>query len=366
MSGEDGKQGPLARPHGPAGICSLGGIGGRLPQIDAGQDAGSRRWVDSPAMADQTTSVKPPRSADPDPHYGARYYLHGCGPPYERNEHWLSFFEQIADSIVREFHPSTVLDAGCAMGFLVEGLRKRGVETFGIDISDYAISQVHESVGEFCSVRSLTEPLGQRYDLITCIEVLEHIPPAEADAVIANLCAATDRLLLSTTPHDYGEATHLNVQPPEVWSAALAREGFLRDLDHDLSYLTPWAAVYTRREEPLPETVRRYDRSWWHLRHEVAEVRRALLEAQGQLAKVLSEQGEGAAGSKRELEDQREEILRLRDLLIGKDAELGTARGRLAALEDKAQRIAKLTDQIPRFLRIPGAYLLKLRALLKG
>lgn len=109
--------------------------------------------------------------------YGRFYYRHDCGIPYERNEHWLSFFDQIAEAIVREFHPSTVLDAGCAMGFLVEGLRKRGVEAWGVNISDYAISQAHESIRDYCRVGSLTEPLGQRYDLIACIEVIEHIPP---------------------------------------------------------------------------------------------------------------------------------------------------------------------------------------------
>ena len=298
--------------------------------------------------------------------YGRFYYRHDCGIPYERNEHWLSFFDQIAEAIVREFHPSTVLDAGCAMGFLVEGLRKRGVEAWGVDISDYAISQAHESIRDYCRVGSLTEPLGQRYDLIACIEVIEHIPPVEADTVIANLCAATDRLLLSTTPQDYGEATHLNVQPPEVWSAALAREGFLRDLDHDLSYLTPWAALYTRRDEPLPETVRRYDRSWWRLRHEVSEVRSSLLKAQDRLAELESDEGEERPELLEELDRRNEETLRLRDLLIGKDAELGTARGQLAVLEDQTQRMANVADRIPRLVRLPVILLLRLRALLRG
>ncbi len=244
-------------------------------------------------MAEQTTPIEAPSGADGQVEYGTFYFRHDCGVPYERNEHWLGFFDRIAESIVREFHPASVLDAGCAMGFLVEELRKRGVEARGIDVSEFAISQAHESVRDHCSVASLTEPLGQRYDLIACIEVLEHIPAADADAAIANLCAATDRLLISTTPQDYGEATHVNVQPPEVWSAALAREGFLRDLDHDLSYLTPWAAVYSRREEPLAETVRRYDRSWWRLRHEVSEVRDSLLKAQDRLAEL-----EAAAGTR--------------------------------------------------------------------
>jgi SAM-dependent methyltransferase len=319
-------------------------------------------------MAEQTTPVEAPSGADGQIEYGNYYYRHDCGIPYERNEHWLKFFDQIADSILREFHPSTVLDAGCAMGFLVEALRKRGVDARGIDISEYAISQVHESVREHCSVGSLTEPLGGRYDLIACIEVIEHIPPADADAVIANLCAATDRLLLSTTPQDYGEATHLNVQPPEVWSAALAREGFLRDLDHDLSYLTPWAAIYSRRKEPLADTVRRYDRSWWRLRHEASEVRGSLLKAQERLAELEDDEGEERPEVLRELDRANEEVLRLRDLLIGRDAELGTVRGQLAVLEDQTQRLAnvagRVQSKIPWLLR-PAALMLRLLRMLR-
>ena len=338
--------------------------------------AGSRRlpvlqgWVDSPAMAEQTTPVQAPSCAGDQIEYGSFYFRHNCGIPYERNEHWLGFFDRIADSIVREFHPSSVLDAGCAMGLLVEGLRKRGVEAYGVDISEYAISQVHDSVSDYCTVASLAEPLERRYDLITCIEVFEHIPPAETGKVIANLCRSTDRLLLSTTPQDYGEATHLNVRPPEEWSAALAREGFLRDLDNDLSYLTPWAAVYTRREEPLVETVRRYDRSWWRLRHEVSEVRGSLLKAQDQLAELEAGEGDNRAALLKEQDRLNEEVLRLRDLLIGKDAELGTARGNLAALEGQTQRLAnvagRIQEKIPGVMRLVGLMLRWLRNLRGG
>jgi len=320
-------------------------------------------------MAEQTTPVQAPSGVEDQIDYGGFYYRHGCGVSYERNEHWLGFFDRIADSVVREFHPSSVLDAGCAMGFLVEALRKRGVEAFGTDVSEHAISQVHESVREFCAVGSLTEPLERRYDLIACIEVLEHIPAGEADAAIANLCAGTDRLLLSTTPEDYGEATHLNVQPPEFWSAALAREGFFRDLDHDLSYLTPWAAVYSRRSEPLPETVRRYDRSWWRLRQEASAVRGSLLKAQARLAE-LEDADQSRPELLEELSRRNEEILRLRDLLVGKDAELGAARGQLLVVEHQTQRLANMVGhaqaRAPRLMRLAAAVLRRARGLLRS
>lgn len=304
-------------------------------------------------MADPAAPPKP-ASTDAAPEYGAYYYRHDCGIPYERNEYWLKFFGEMADGIIRALHPSSVLDAGCAMGFLVEALHNRGVDAWGVDVSEFAISNVHESVAERCRVGSLSEPLDRRYDLITCIEVLEHVPPAETDRAIANLCAATDRLLLSTTAEDYGEATHLNVQPPEQWSAALAREGFLREVDVDVSFVTPWAALYVRRQEPLEETVRRYDRSWSRLRNEAGELRSALLGAQERLAEIEEAEKQEPA-ERAEVERLEEEVLRLRDLLIGKDAELGTARGQLAALEEQTQRIANAAALVQS--KIPGARL---------
>lgn len=318
-------------------------------------------------MPEQTTPVEADAQAGGKVEYGDFYYRHDCGIPYERNDHWLGFFDRVAEEIVREFHPSTVLDAGCAMGFLVEGLRKRGVEASGVDVSEYAISQVHESVAEHCHVASLTEPLPGRYDLITCIEVLEHVPPEEAASAIANLCAASDQLLISSSPSDYAEPTHLNVQPPEFWSALLAREGFFRDVDRDLSYLTPWAALYVRRQEEVPETVRRYDRSWWRLRKETQEVRQALLKSQEKLAELEAGESEERPALQREIDRQAEEILRLRDLLIGRDAELGAAKGRLCELEDQTQRVANVAGRVQSRIPIPfrffGAILRRLRAL---
>jgi hypothetical protein len=54
-----------------------------------------------------------------------------------------------------------------------------------------------------------------------------------------------------------------------------------------------------------------------------------------------------------ELARSREEILRLRDLLIGMEHELGAARGRLAMHEDSKTRIASVQAQLS--AKVPGA-----------
>lgn len=48
----------------------------------------------------------------------------------------------------------------------------------------------------------------------------------------------------------------------------------------------------------------------------------------------------------------RREILRLRDLLIRKDAELGAAKGRLAELDDRSARVASVAARFE--ARLPG------------
>ncbi len=201
--------------------------------------------------------------------YDSRYYATGCGSlPYERNEGWLRFFGGIADRIVSDIGPATVLDAGCALGFLVETLRDRGLKAFGVDISDFAISSVHPSIEPFCWVGSLIDPLPQPYDLIVTIEVLEHIPPAAGEQVIANLCAHTDDVLFSSSPFDYKEPTHCNVQPPEYWAERFARHGFYRDVEFDATFITPWTARFRRSREPASRIVATYERRWWQLQQE--------------------------------------------------------------------------------------------------
>jgi hypothetical protein len=48
-----------------------------------------------------------------------------------------------------------------------------------------------------------------------------------------------------------------------------------------------------------------------------------------------------------EIARRDEEILRLRDLLITRDAELGQVRGQLKIIEDHSERMARLAARIP-------------------
>lgn len=151
------------------------------------------------------------------------------------------------------------------MGFLVEALRQRGVQAFGIDVSEHAIQNVHPSVQPYCRPGSITDPFPQRYDLIVSIEVLEHLYPNEAEQAVPNLCRGTDDILFSSTPLDVTEKTHFNVQPPDYWTELFGRQDFYRDMDFDASFITPWAIRFRRVPGLLPRIVAAYERHLWRL-----------------------------------------------------------------------------------------------------
>src|SRR5438067_1444734 len=124
--------------------------------------------------------------------YGTRYYEEYYSPvgpsTYTReNPHWLKFFGKVADSLIRQVNPQTALDVGCAKGFLVECLRDRDVEAYGFDVSDYAIAEVREDIKPYCWVGSAVDSIRKTYDLITCIEVCEHLSESAAQETIRQM-----------------------------------------------------------------------------------------------------------------------------------------------------------------------------------
>jgi GT2 family glycosyltransferase/2-polyprenyl-3-methyl-5-hydroxy-6-metoxy-1,4-benzoquinol methylase len=247
-------------------------------------------------QADLTTSVDPESMVKEFAnYYDEEYYTHygneGDAPYRPREEQWTSFFATVADRIVEDLGPETVLDAGCAIGFLVEALRNRGVDAWGIDISEWAISQVPDSIRAYCSVSSLTEEITGHFDLITIIEVIEHMPDAVAGSVIANLTRHADAVLFSSTPDGFEEATHINVRTPDHWAALFSANSFYRDFDYDASYLSKDAVLFRRSSPDTGALVVSYEQSLWSTRtslqgilDEVVPERDALVSAIGDYA----------------------------------------------------------------------------------
>lgn len=181
---------------------------------------------------------------------------------YADNEDLRKFFENTAKKIVETFHPKTVLDAGCALGLLVKELRKLGVCAYGIDISNYAVSNADPEIREFCRECSIAEKFPEdfpsKFDLITNIEVMEHLPEDSCDAAIKNLCEHTDRVIFSSTSTDFEDPTHINVRSIPYWAQKFAENGFYNRIDNYPSYISADAYCFEKSEASF--AVERYEK----------------------------------------------------------------------------------------------------------
>lgn len=202
--------------------------------------------------------------------YDENYYKNCCGSiDYNKPEHWEKFFGYVADRIIATLNPKTVLDVGCARGYLVAALRDRNVEAYGIDVSEFAISAVRDDIKPYCKVYSGLEDLDKafllKYDLVTNIEVAEHLSGEVASQFIRNLCSVTDTVLFSSTPDDYTEVTHVNVQKAEYWAEKFAENHFFKDLDYRASFISPQAVLFCKKEKNILQIIYDYEQKMRYL-----------------------------------------------------------------------------------------------------
>ena len=100
-----------------------------------------------------------------------------------------------------------VVDIGCGGGILAESISQSGADTTGIDLSEKAlkVAELHAlEVGanltyRAISAESLADEQPEQYDVVTCMEMLEHVPdPASVVRACAKLCKPGGILFFST------------------------------------------------------------------------------------------------------------------------------------------------------------------------
>ena len=135
-----------------------------------------------------------------------------------------------------------VLDIGCGGGILAEAMARKGAKVTGIDLSEKAlkVAELHSlesgiQVGyELISAEEIAAREPDSYDVVTCMEMLEHVPdPSAIVQACATLVKPSGKLFFST----------INRNPKAYLFAVLGAEYLLRLLPrgtHDYGkFITP-------------------------------------------------------------------------------------------------------------------------------
>ena len=100
-----------------------------------------------------------------------------------------------------------VVDIGCGGGILAEALARQGAQVTGIDMAELSLKvarlHLHESELEvdyqLTTAEAFAEQHAAQFDIVTCLEMLEHVPdPAAIITAAARLLKPGGCLVLST------------------------------------------------------------------------------------------------------------------------------------------------------------------------
>lgn len=135
---------------------------------------------------------------------------------------------------------ASVLDYGCAKGYVVKAMRMLGYDAWGTDISAYAIASADAEIARFCWVTrslepsSLTWPPGRQeplpaYDAVIAKDVLEHVDADVLPEVVEALANVAHSLFVCVP---LGDGTTYNIREYESDVTHVVREpaGWWREL----------------------------------------------------------------------------------------------------------------------------------------
>ncbi len=131
--------------------------------------------------------------------------------------------------IVSEYiRPTSVIDVGCGVGTWLSIWEKQGVnDVIGIDGS-YAYSDDLLIEKDKFIIADLEKgfKVARQFDLVSCLEVAEHIKPENAESFIAAICCLGDIILFSAAVPGQEGTLHYNEQYPDYWINIFSKNNF--------------------------------------------------------------------------------------------------------------------------------------------
>jgi hypothetical protein len=136
----------------------------------------------------------------------------------------------VLDCLIQYFEKvQTVMDLGCGMGAWSKAMFERGFEE--ITLVDHPSLPrnkllIHAKERFNAVDLDVSLPGPGNFDMIMCIEVLEHFKEKRALEILDFICCSTSLVLFSAAiPGQFGEG-HINCQRHGYWHAQFERRGF--------------------------------------------------------------------------------------------------------------------------------------------
>jgi cyclopropane fatty-acyl-phospholipid synthase-like methyltransferase len=165
----------------------------------------------------------------------------GLRVQYYHNEREAVAFEQeygvkslMADVILSEFRPSSIIDIGCGIADILSVAEKRGIEVLGLDASRAYQKHSKISPNKFilCDLRK-KYVAARKFDLCLCLEVAEHIDRKYSDTLLDTVTSASSTIVFTAAPVGQGGmGDHVNEQPYEWWIDKMKFRRYELDIDY--------------------------------------------------------------------------------------------------------------------------------------
>ena len=149
-------------------------------------------------------------------------------PEFFANTESLDSANEIIPLIKSFVQPNSVLDVGCSNGAWLSAWEKNGVkDILGLD-GDY-IKKDNLLVDPKYFIETDLEKTfdtGRTFDIVTCLEVAEHIRPAFAATLVDSISRCGDLVLFSAAIPDQEGTGHYNEQFPAYWIELFGKKDF--------------------------------------------------------------------------------------------------------------------------------------------
>jgi len=156
---------------------------------------------------------------------------------FDMHLEWRADYHQLALALNHLLDFDHVADLGCGNGYMVDTLRRLGKSYLAVDYAE-AASGYSDLYIYNCDLRNQLD-FFRRFDLVTCLEVAEHIEEHYAYALIGNIVRhALKWIVFSAADPGSGGVNHVNEQPRIYWETKFREYGI--KMDRNRTFQLKW------------------------------------------------------------------------------------------------------------------------------